>query len=82
MPERCLLIDVGFLRQSGALALAPRGDTVEMRTAYATSGVRLWNTPALRGSRAGEAREARDALPPMVLGTRFTPDVVRLANRQ
>ncbi|SDE85711.1 competence protein ComEC [Celeribacter baekdonensis] len=81
VPEGCLLIDVGFLRQSGALALAPRGDTVEMRTAYATSGVRLWNTPALRGPRAGEAREARDALPPMVLGTRFTPDAVRLANR-
>ena len=82
VPEGCLLVDVGFLRQSGALALSPRGETVEMRTAYATSGVRLWNTPALRGPRGGEAREVRDALPPMVLGARFAPDTVRLANRQ
>lgn len=71
MPEGCLLADLGMLRQSGSLAVSQTGETVTIRTAYAASGLRLWNTPALRGAHAPSAREVRAGLLPAAMGLRF-----------
>ncbi|WP_434286644.1 ComEC/Rec2 family competence protein [Celeribacter sp. SCSIO 80788] len=71
MPEGCLLADLGMLRQSGSLAVSQTGETVTIRTAYAASGLRLWNTPALRGAHAPSAREVRAGLLSTAMGLRF-----------
>ncbi|PTQ74476.1 competence protein ComEC [Celeribacter persicus] len=80
-PQTCLLADLGMLRQSGALAVSHEDDGVTIRTAYAASGVRLWNTPALRGDHAITAREVRAELLPAAIGLRFREieGAVRLA---
>ncbi|WP_460273249.1 ComEC/Rec2 family competence protein [Celeribacter sp. ULVN23_4] len=70
-PGPCLLADLSLLRDSGALAISEEGEAVVLRTAYAASGVRLWNTPDLRGDRAVSAREVRKALLTEVMGLRF-----------
>ncbi|WP_417263649.1 ComEC/Rec2 family competence protein [Celeribacter sp.] len=71
MPKDCLLIDLGFLRQSGALALSEAGGEVRLITAYAASGVRYWNTPDLRGEWGVTARVARAERAPAAMGLRF-----------
>lgn len=71
MPKGCLLIDLGFLRQSGALALSEAGGEVRLITAYAASGVRYWNTPDLRGEWGVTARVARAERAPATMGLRF-----------
>ncbi|WP_370628994.1 hypothetical protein [Celeribacter sp. PS-C1] len=70
-PDDCLLIDLGFLRESGALALSEMDGEVRLRTAYAVSGVRYWNTPALRGERGVTARVARAERLPAAMGLWF-----------
>ncbi|GAA3872245.1 ComEC/Rec2 family competence protein [Celeribacter arenosi] len=82
MPRDCLLIDENSLRKSGALAFSLAGENVVLDTAYATAGTRLWNTPALRGSRATDARSARAQQGKEAARRILTPTSIRLADRK
>nr|WP_090059105.1 ComEC/Rec2 family competence protein [Celeribacter neptunius] len=70
----CLLIDLGFLCKSGSLALSASsagGGALRLTSAYGASGLRLWNTPALRWDPPRRAGEVKEKLPPYVMGTVF-----------
>lgn len=67
----CLLVDQAFLTESGAVAVSVARDGVALRTSAAASGLRQWNTPALRWERPQTARAAQADLPVGVMGMRF-----------
>lgn len=50
-PKSCLMLDLAYLAQSGALSFRPLENGVDITTAYGASGVRLWTTPSLRYSK-------------------------------
>jgi competence protein ComEC len=77
LPPDCTLIDASFLQQSGSLAIAPllkaRRDGVQVVTAYGESGMRLWNTQALRAGAHRSAAHRQALMRRGVLGTTIYP---------
>ncbi|MCA0044584.1 ComEC/Rec2 family competence protein [Celeribacter litoreus] len=70
----CLLLDQRFMRVSGSLAFWRTGDAVELVTATGASGVRLWNSNALRRAKGASAEQVRADLIAGSLGLHFPHD--------
>lgn len=70
----CLMFDLSKLRQTGALAISRDNGRFDLATAYGYSGLRLWNTPALRWEDAPSATALAAQLEGGVLGAVLVPD--------
>lgn len=67
----CEMFDLSKLRDSGALAFSVENGVLVLSTARGATGVRLWNTPALRASNPPPRADLIASLPDGALGARI-----------